>query len=128
MKPYINVTRILLFMLIVGCSKYPWNIQQVKLSNNNFTPRTPSEKIEIFTLKNSPDRKYIEIALMSIREKGSHAPSMKPHSMEYTLAEFKKKASEIGADAIIEVEFYHAKTGTIGAGSVSIDGVAVRWK
>ena len=115
-------------MFLAACSSYPWNIQHAMLTSEMFPARTPAEKIEIFRKRNPPERKYIEIAQLSIREKGSHAPSLKPQSTEFTLAEFKKKAAELGADAVIDVELYKAKTGTVGAGSVSIDGIAVRWK
>jgi hypothetical protein len=48
--------------------------------------------------------------------------------MDATLLQAKQRASELGADAIKEVKINVTPTGVYGAGSVSVDGIAIRWK
>jgi hypothetical protein len=40
----------------------------------------------------------------------------------------RRKVREAGGDAVIRMETYVAPAGTVGAGGVTIQGTAVRWK
>lgn len=120
---------ILSALLLSGCANNPWNVQHVLLSGSAYAPQTPPDKIQIFRGRGAtPSRQYIEIAQISVREKPFHTPSSEQFSIESTLNQLKIRAAELGADAVTEVLIRIAPTGTIGAGSVSVDGIAVRWK
>lgn len=119
---------ITLFMC-AACTSNPWNVQHLLLSETPYTARTQPEKIEIFrTGGTTPNRPHLEIAQVSVREQPLHLPSSAQLSMESTLLQAKTRASELGGDAIKEVRINVAPTGVYGAGSVSIDGVVIRWK
>jgi hypothetical protein len=70
-----------LSLVIVGCS----HLKVIPYSDKVYSP---TEKVEIFRT-NKPERKYIEIAQLSIDEKGS--------SIKFLIEE----AKELGADALI---------------------------
>ncbi len=112
-----------------ACTSNPWNTQHIRLSADSYAARTAPERIEVFRSgPPAPMRPHIEIAQISVREQPLHLPSSAQLSMEATLFQAKQRASELGADAIKEVKIGVAPTGVYGAGSVSVDGIAIRWR
>lgn len=116
-------------VICTACTSNPWNIQHISLSEGTYAPRTPPERIEVFRSGGpAPTRAHLEVAQVSVRERPLHLPSAAQLSMEATLLQAKQRASELGADAIKETKISVAPTGVYGAGSVSVDGIAIRWK
>ena len=114
---------------LTGCASNPWNVQHLLLSSGAYAPQTPPDKIQIYRGRGeAPSRPHVDIAQISVREKPLHVPSTEQFSFESAMNQLKSRASDLGADAVKEVSIYVAPTGTVGAGSVSVDGVAIRWK
>jgi hypothetical protein len=121
-------TAVLLSIWVSGCATQTWNVQHYPLATASFAARTPPESIQVFRLGGAAvTRAHLEVAQISVRENSLHTPSTSQFSMEAAILEARRKASTLGADAIKELKVYVAPTGTWGSGSVSVDGVAIRW-
>ena len=114
--------------LVAGCASETWSVQHFLLAPAPFATRTAPEGIQVFRQGGAPPgRAHVEVAQVSVRENALHVPSTAQFSMDAALMEARRRASALGADAIKEVRIYVAPTGTVGSGSVSVDGVAIRW-
>lgn len=128
MRLSILATATCLAALVAGCASETWNVQHFQLAPGPFASRTPPDGIQVFRQGGAaPARVHVEVAQISVREHGLHVPSTSQFSMDAAILEARKRASSLGADAIKDVRVYVAPTGTVGAGSVSVDGVAIRW-
>lgn len=116
-------------IVVAGCASETWNVQHVMLAPPPLASRTAPESVQIFRQGGAaPTRAHVEVAQVSVREHGLHVPSTAQFSMDAAILEARRRASSLGADALKEVRVYVAPTGTVGAGSVSVDGVAIRWR
>jgi hypothetical protein len=115
--------------LAAGCASETWNVQHFLLAPAPYASRTAPEAIQVFRQGGAaPTRAHVEVAQISVREHGLHVPSTSQFSMDAAILEARRRASSLGADALKDVRVYVAPTGTVGAGSVSVDGVAIRWR
>jgi len=110
---------------IAGCGGV-WNVQNVLLADQIFPSQPEKHPIEIFTA--GVARPHVEIARIDVSERPVHNLSLKGHSTEAAVEQLRIRARQLGADAVKNVTIGVGAPGTIGAGSVSVSGVAIRWK
>ena len=114
-----------ILMVSSGCGGV-WNVQHTKLSESTYPKKSDTDPIQIFT--GEVGKPHVEIAMISVKEAGAHAPSLKGKSPDAAMEQLRKRARELGADAVKRVSIFVAPTGTVGAGSVSVTGIAIRWQ
>ena len=108
-----------------GCGGV-WNVKHTMLSQSTYPKKPDTHPIQIFT--GEIGKPHVDIAMISVKEAGAHAPSFEGKSPDAAMDQLRKRARELGADAVKRVEIYVAPTGTVGAGSVSVIGIAIRWQ
>lgn len=123
------VPALVLALVGAACATDPWNVQHFALAPGSYAQRTPAARIEVFRAgAAAPARPHVEIAQISVREQPLHVPSTAPLSIDLAVAQARERAASLGADALKEVRIQVAPTGVYGAGSVSVDAIAIRWR
>jgi len=95
------------------------------LTDHRFEARPSGYEIEI--IPGEPTRPYIALANVSASESEVLAGVYQAQGTK-AVRTLKRRARSMGGDAIIKFEQYRAPQGTMGAGSVTIQGIVVRWK
>ena len=123
------VVLLALSTLGAACASDPWNVQHFALAHGTYTQRTAPDRIDVYRAGGAaPARAHVEIAQISVREAPLHAPSTAPLSIDLAVAQARERAAALGADALKDVRIQVAPTGVYGAGSVSVDAIAIRWR
>jgi Putative heavy-metal-binding len=113
-------------ILLISCSSNVWNVQSIKYTDATYAPKPENFNIE--TIYGITEKPHIVIAHISVNQKAFHGLSFDHLNPESAIAALKNKARELGADAIMNFQVHVGSSGTVGAGIISGQGVAVKWK
>ena len=112
----------LLLCVVSACG---YATSHVSCTDRTFPPRPSTHPIQV--LRTSPERAHIELAEVFVQPTPGTA-SIDTKTPESCIDEFKKRARELGGDAIVITELSMAPAGTVGQGSYSGRAIAIRWK
>ena len=124
----LNKLIIFVFVLITttACTTDVWNVQAIKYTDQSFTPKPDNYNID--TLFGEAKKPHIVIAHISVNQKGFHMLSFEAKDSGSAIRALKKRARELGADAIMNFKVHVGASGTVGSGTASAQGVAIKWK
>ena len=117
---------IIVMFVVIGCLAYGcgYKVSHVMYSNETYSPKADSYNLSVFNTP--PDRKYIKIA--HIYAMPSNGGDISADSADKAINALKKRAKELGADALIVTKIHMAPSGTVGQGGFSGEGDAIRWR
>lgn len=117
----ILIGSVLAAICLSGCG---YRVSQLRLSDQSYPPKPSSYDVPILTL--APERSYETLARIYVNPR--NPGDVSNWSLEQTMRPLKKKALELGADAVILESVYNAPVGTVGMGGFNCTGLAIRWK
>jgi hypothetical protein len=115
--------RIVMFILaVLLCGVYSgcYRVYHVKMSDQDYPPKPESYNISVF--EKTPGKPYIVIAhIYADPRSGVYC------GPDDVIARLKKRAKELGADALIVRDITMAPAGTVSQGCCSGEGDAIVW-
>ena len=108
-----------------SCRSASVNVNQNYLTDQRFAAHPSTYPIEIITGQTA--RPHIVIGRVVAVEKEFWAGAYVAEGSKAIQA-IKNKAREMGGDAITQFDSFTAPQGTVGQGSVTVQGTVIRWK
>jgi hypothetical protein len=106
--------------ILFGCG---YRVTQVMISNQTYPPKPESYQIPVYST--TPERLYIVIAQIHAFPRNPIDVSI--WSADSAIEALKKRAKDLGADALILKRVDMASTGTMGQRGYSGEGYAIHW-
>jgi len=106
--------------MLFGCG---YEVTQAMMSNQTYPPKLESYQIPVYSTP--PERPYIAIAKIYAFPRNPVDVSI--WSADGAIEALKKKAKELGADALVLKRVDMAPTGTRGQRGYSAEGYAIHW-
>jgi hypothetical protein len=106
--------------ILFGCG---YRVTQVMISNQTYPPKSDSYQISVYST--TPERPYIVIAQIYAFPRNPIDVSI--WSADSAIEALKKRAKELGADALVLKRVDTVPTGTMGQRAYSGEGYAIHW-